>query len=739
MASEIELWGGIECTVNRVGDTFIDQIKMSGHEWRRSDAARFAELGLKALRFPVLWERCAPHDLGDIDWSWADERLQDAQALGLKVIVGFVHHGSGPAYTELLDPEFPEKLATFAAAFARRYPWVDAYTPINEPLTTARFSGLYGIWFPHGRSNESFLRALFNECRGIATAMKAVRQFNPRAELIQTEDMGRVFSTPFLSYQADFENERRWLSLDLLCGRIKPGHPMWKFCLKHGLRERELLSFAAEPVPPQVMGINHYITSNRFLDERLERYPPTSHGGNGRHRYADIEAVRVGAENLAGPKSILREVWERYGIPIAVTEAHMGCTRDEQLRWLAEIWESAHELQSEGVSLRAVTAWSLLGAYGWDTLVTQADGRYEPGVFDLRSTLPRPTALAKMLEKMGHGQTFDHPVLDGPGWWHRQDRLLYPSVPMLLHSRASELEALPLTMAKAPSILRRERPRELAITGGGGTLAKAFAFVCERRGLPYRIFSRQELDVTDTAAVQQLLREMRPWALVNAAGSSGVDKAEGDPSACFQSHVVGPRVLAEAAAREEVKLLSFSSDLVFDGSELAPYRETNPVSPLSVYGRCKAQAEVDVLQRNEQALVIRSSAFFGPWDEQNFLTLALRRLARREEVRIVESLTLSPTYLPDLVDASLDLLIDGERGIWHLANGGALSCFDFVEQGAVRFSLDRSLIVPISAEEMGWKAPRPNYSALTSERGQLMPAVDRALDRFRHECRVAVL
>lgn len=734
MASEIELWGGIECTVNRVGDTFIDQIKMSGHEWRRSDAARFAELGLKALRFPVLWERFAPHNLKDIDWSWAEERLGDAQSLGLKPIVGFVHHGSGPAYTHLLDPEFPAKLAAFAGAFAERFPWVDAFTPVNEPLTTARFSGLYGIWYPHGRSDETFLRALFQECRGIAAAMEAVRRVNPKARLIQTEDMGRIFSTPFLAYQAAFENERRWLSLDMLTGRLRPDHPLWKFCLKHGLKEAELLAFSEAACPPDILGINHYITSNRFLDERLERYPASSHGGNGRHRYADIEAVRVGAENFAGPKSILREVWDRYRIPVAVTEAHMGCTRDEQLRWYAEIWEGAHELKQEGVDIRAVTAWSLLGAYGWDTLVTQPNGRYEPGVFDLRSTLPRPTALAQLLSALGKGHRFDHPVLDGPGWWHRSDRLLYPSVPMLASPRAADLRP-----QARRSLVRSEKPRLLAITGGHGKLATAFAFVCERRGLPYRIFSREELDVSNEAAVREMLRSMQPWALINAAGSSGVDKAESDPEGCYQSHVVGPRVLAQATADEGLKLLTFSSDLVFDGSELAPYRETNPVAPLSVYGRCKAQAENEVLRANDRALIVRSSAFFGPWDEQNFLTLTLRRLARGEEVKIVESLTLSPTYTPDLVDASLDLLIDGESGIWHLANGGALSWVDFAELGAERFNLNRRLIVPVSAEEMGWKATRPSYSALTSERGQLMPEVDRALDRFRHECRVAVL
>src|SRR5206468_573495 len=140
--------------------------------------------------------------------------------------------------------------------------------PVNEPLTTARFSGLYGFWHPHGRDVPTFLRLLFHECRAIQLAMRAVRAVNPCARLIQTEDLGRVFSTPLLAYQAEHENHRRWLSLDLLTGRIDRGHPLWRYCLDGGLTEAELGLFRDDPCPPDVFGINHYVTSNRYLDER---------------------------------------------------------------------------------------------------------------------------------------------------------------------------------------------------------------------------------------------------------------------------------------------------------------------------------------------------------------------------------------------------------------------------------------------------------------------------------------
>src|SRR3954447_17819117 len=191
--SALEVWGGVECTVNRVRDCYYDQLDRSGHVHRLEDLDRFARLGIKALRFPALWERLAPDSVSHIDWTWTDAALERIRSLGLRPIVGLVHHGSGPSYTNLTDPLFPEKLAAFARRFAERYPWIDAYTPINEPLTTARFSGLYGLWYPHARDTLSFLRILVHECLGITKAMEAIRSIRADAMLIQTEDLGRVF------------------------------------------------------------------------------------------------------------------------------------------------------------------------------------------------------------------------------------------------------------------------------------------------------------------------------------------------------------------------------------------------------------------------------------------------------------------------------------------------------------------------------------------------------------------
>jgi dTDP-4-dehydrorhamnose reductase len=230
--------------------------------------------------------------------------------------------------------------------------------------------------------------------------------------------------------------------------------------------------------------------------------------------------------------------------------------------------------------------------------------------------------------------------------------------------------------------------------------------------------------------VHTILRAWDPWAVVNTVGYERVDDAERDVATCVQTNAHAAIVLAAACAAHGVPLLTFSSDLVFDGQRTTPYVESDPVGPLGVYGRSKALAEKEVLETLPQALVIRAGACFGPGDRHTFVAGVVKALVAGQRVRAADDLMVSPTYVPDLVHAALDLLIDGERGVWHVANAGALTWADFARCVATAAGYNPAHVDAQSSMAVGWTAPRPRYSVLGSERGTLLPTLDDALARY---------
>jgi dTDP-4-dehydrorhamnose reductase len=289
----------------------------------------------------------------------------------------------------------------------------------------------------------------------------------------------------------------------------------------------------------------------------------------------------------------------------------------------------------------------------------------------------------------------------------------------------------------APSINRlvSSQVRPVLIVGNG-MLGEAFARVCERRGLPYRVLSRDQMDITRAEMVDAALGEYNPWVVVNAAGFTGVDDAEVDENRCYAVNARGVSVLANACARETVKLVTFSSDLVFDGSGSEPLTERSRVHPRTVFGDSKVKGERVVRQTLPSALIVRTGPLFGPWDERNDLTRALRVLVERGQVRLAHDEIVSPTYVPDLVNATLDLLIDSESGIWHLVNQGAVSPAVLVRQAASVAGITGATVRGVPSRSFGHLAPREGYRVLGSERANLMPSLEDALGRYVAERRL---
>jgi dTDP-4-dehydrorhamnose reductase len=170
-----------------------------------------------------------------------------------------------------------------------------------------------------------------------------------------------------------------------------------------------------------VLGFNYYVTGERFLDSRIERYPAHVIGGNGRQRYADVEAVRVCKSGLIGPAQLLVDAHARYGATMAITEAHLAGHPDEQARWFSYLWQAAQAARGAGARVEAVTAWALFGSYGWDRLVTSGASSYEAGAFQVVNDELHETPYAGFLRAVGQGAPR---VVDG-GWWLGRERLLY--------------------------------------------------------------------------------------------------------------------------------------------------------------------------------------------------------------------------------------------------------------------------------------------------------------------------
>ncbi|MBF9219577.1 SDR family oxidoreductase [Hymenobacter ruricola] len=280
-----------------------------------------------------------------------------------------------------------------------------------------------------------------------------------------------------------------------------------------------------------------------------------------------------------------------------------------------------------------------------------------------------------------------------------------------------------------PAHIADQDIRPLLIAGAHGTLGRAFGRICHTRGLVVAELGRAGLDITSLVSVEKTLDALRPWAVVNAAGYVRVDEAESNAGDCFRENATGPSVLATACAARNLPFLTFSSDLVFDGQQDEPYVESSKANPLNVYGRSKLAAEQRVLAVHPQALVVRTSAFFSAWDEFNFVHFALQAARSGQDFEAADDVRISPTYVPDLVNASLDLLLDEANGIWHVTNDGACTWAELAHMAAEHAGRSPDFVVPRPMADFGLPAARPLQSVLVSERGMVLPSLEDALGR----------
>jgi beta-glucosidase/6-phospho-beta-glucosidase/beta-galactosidase len=330
----------------------LDEYELTEHYARmEDDLGLFAELGVRSVRYGIPWHRINPRK-GTWDFTWADRPLERLLELGIHPVVDLVHYGV-PGWIEgaYLHPDFGAYMAEYAGRIAERYRGrIHAYTPLNEPRVTAWYCGRLGWWPPFGRSWRGFVQVMLGVCRGIALTVERLRAVD--AEIIDVHvDATDLYTaaSPELATQAAHRQEIVFLALDLVSGRVRPGHPLHPWLLANGAATRMLERFEQRPVRPDVIGINLYPL---FSEKRLVR---TRAGLRLRMRYATAEIV----ERLSAL------YWDRYRRPLLISEtASMGSVA-RRMRWLNDSVRAVTRVRATGVPLVGYTWWPLFALITW--------------------------------------------------------------------------------------------------------------------------------------------------------------------------------------------------------------------------------------------------------------------------------------------------------------------------------------------------------------------------------------
>jgi beta-glucosidase len=352
---------------------------------------------VSSVRYGIPWHRINPAP-GIWQFEWADEPLERLLELGIQPVVDLVHYGVPPwiehAY---LAPDFASFMAEYAARIAERFRGrIHTYTPLNEPRVTAWYCGKLGWWPPYRRGWSGFAGVMLGVCRGIVQAAEALRAVDPEIVHVHVDATDLYLAaSPDLQAEAARRQELVFLALDLVTGRIAPGHPLHAWLLAQGAAPTELEWFQAHAVELDVVGINLYPL---FSEKRLVR---TSGGLRMRMRYASADII----DRLADL------YWKRYQRPLVISETASEGSVRKRRAWLEDSVAATARVRARGVPLVGYTWWPMFALVTW----AYREGRKAPhdylkqmGLWDLRPSaqgLERvPTELVARYRELALGE-----------------------------------------------------------------------------------------------------------------------------------------------------------------------------------------------------------------------------------------------------------------------------------------------------------------------------------------------
>jgi beta-glucosidase/6-phospho-beta-glucosidase/beta-galactosidase len=368
---------GIECSYPTLegGRWRMDQMAACEHyRYWRADLELVRALGLRYLRYgpPLHLIHRGP---GQYDWTFLDEVADGMQRLGIVPIMDLCHFGLPDWLQNFQNPEVPQALADYARAFARRYPWVRLYTPVNEMYVYAKLSALEGLWNEQCRDERSFVTAVRHLAKANVLMMQAIAEERPDAVFVNSES-GEFYQPccpdPEVQRIAAFENERRFLPLDLLYGH--PVHETTRsYLAENGMPPEEYAWFMTQDVHQRaILGVDYYEWNEKLIDSQ------------GR-------AQTLG--ELFGWYAVAGQYYERYRRPMMHTETNRMDAR-EGPRWLWRQWHNVQFMRRAGVPVVGFTWYSLTDQVDWDIALREPLGNVNPlGLLDLNRD-PRVVGLA---------------------------------------------------------------------------------------------------------------------------------------------------------------------------------------------------------------------------------------------------------------------------------------------------------------------------------------------------------
>ena len=356
----------------------VDEMEKTDHYNRwEEDFGLIKQVGIEFLRYgpPYYATHLRP---GQYDWAFSDETFNRLKELHITPIVDLCHFGVPDWLENFQNPDFPHYFAEYAKAFAKRYPDLQLYTPINEIFITAMFSAQYGWWNERLRSDKAFVTALKHLCKGNVKAMINILQVRPDATFIQSESSEYFHAMdPQAVPLARFLNQKRFLSLDLTYG-YPLNVTMYEYLLKNGMTPQEYSWFIQNQVKARcIMGNDYYVTNEHLV-------------------FPDGHTQAAG--EIFGYYVITNQYYRRYKLPIMHTETNIKMPACKE--WLLKQWANVHRLKHDGIPIIGFTWYSLLHQVDWDSALRDDAGNInELGLFDLdRKIMPVGEAYKTLIE-----------------------------------------------------------------------------------------------------------------------------------------------------------------------------------------------------------------------------------------------------------------------------------------------------------------------------------------------------